>query len=255
MTGPPVGGRRILVTRALDQARQWEPVLVAAGYFPVYHPLIQIGAPRSWVAFDAAWAQLSTYDWLVFTSVNAVRFALSRSVSLGRQAPLLWPSIAAVGPSTASFLQEQGLSVAQIPDDFRQEGLMATFRNLPTGTRVLFPRAASGRDDLPRFLTARGCVVAVVAVCETHPLVCPGPLPDYDAATFASSSALKAFVAAYGTEVLSRRPIIAIGSTTAAAARDLELSARVAPTPDARGIVAALRSLEIPLPNHDPGAP
>ncbi len=241
------------MTRAAHQARQWEPTLVAAGYTPIYHPLIHIGPPASWAPFEAAWALLPTYDWLIFTSVNAVRFSLERSLPSDLETLRSRPAIAAVGPSTARFLQDLGLPVAKIPDDPRQEGLMAAFDALAVGTRVLFPRAAVGRDDLPRYLTSRGCLVDVVAVCDTQPLLPAPPLPDYDVGTFASSSALHAFVAAHGTEPLLGRPFVAIGSTTAATARQLGLDATVAPTPDARGIVAALQCLEIPLSKTDLG--
>ena len=248
-TSPPASGPksalrgyRVLVTRPLEQGAALAATLVAAGAVPVMYPTIALGPPPSWQAFDEAFARLVTYAWVVFTSPSAVRFALQRHPALGAAlADARAPRVAAVGRETARALNDHGVPVALVPEEQRQEGLVASFGALPAGTRVLFPQALGGRELLAEFLSAHGVSVDVVAVSQTTALPLDGAPPPFDAATFASPSALRAFVAARGAASLQGKLVAVIGPTTAEAARAAGVAVDVvAPAPSVGALVQAI---------------
>ncbi|MDB4979269.1 MAG: hemD, partial [Myxococcales bacterium] len=153
--------------------------------------------------------------------------------------------VAAVGAETARALETLGLPVALVPaaSAQHQEGLVAAFASagLSAGTRVLFPQALGGRELLRDVLVARGCVVDVVAVSQTLAVATSSPPPSFDAATFASPSALRAFVERWTAAPLAAAVVAVIGPTTAAAAH--ALGVRVDVQPDAPHMAALARAL------------
>jgi uroporphyrinogen-III synthase len=237
---PSLAGVRVLVTRPTEHSAAWIDAFAAAGATVIAYPTVEVVPPPSWDALDEAFGHLSEYDWLVFTSAAAARFSLARlpvtPVALAR------PRVAAVGRETARMLEAHGLAVALIPEDQRQEGLIEALGALRPGTRVLFPQAIGGRESLRDALLARGCTVDVVPASQTIALRDLPPPPPFDVATFASPSALRAFVATQGLAPLQRSAVAVIGPTTGAAATALGLTPIVAPSPSADALIHALAS-------------
>jgi uroporphyrinogen III methyltransferase/synthase len=244
----PLAGLRVLLTRPAEQAPPWAAALEAAGASVLRHPTIEVHPPPSWEPLDEALARLGEYAWLVFTSAAAVRFTLSRLGPGRTPAALQGLRVAAVGPETARALEESGLRVARIPEGSGQggEALAATLGDLHPGTRILFPQAVGGREELRNALHRRGCTVDVVPASQTVPRRDLPPPPPFDVATFASPSALRAFVAAHGLALLENAQVAVIGPTTATAADALGLHPVVADAPTVDALIRAIATLRRP---------
>jgi uroporphyrinogen-III synthase len=233
---------RVLLTRPQgDGSDEWAAALHAAGATVLAFPTLAVVPPESWDAVDSALARLPSYDFLIFTSQTTVDFLLGRMAGQ-RFPPALRAAIAAVGPATARAIEKGGGSVALLPADNRQEGLLEALRPVAAGKRVLLPMATGGRALLAETLRAWGCEVDVVAVYGTRPRADLGVPPPFDAAIFASPSALRAYLAAVGAASLAGKTVAVIGPTTANEAAAHGISAAVAASPDIEAIIEAIAS-------------
>jgi uroporphyrinogen-III synthase len=235
----------VLVTRPAEQAGPLADALRAAGATPVLYPTIEVSEPPDWAPFDAGFAAVRPGDWVVFTSPSAVRLAAERLRKTERSSALAALKVAAVGPGTAAALRAEGRSADLVPDagQRNQEGLAEALSGLAPGTRVLFPRALDGRDELARRLAERQVAVQLVPVSQTRPRALDPP-PGFDAAVFASPSAFRALVDRWGRAPLDGRACVAIGPVTAEAMRTAGVEpAAVAGDPTVAGVLVALLSV------------
>jgi uroporphyrinogen III methyltransferase / synthase len=157
-----LSGKTVLITRAASQSAELRSKLEDLGARVIECPTIQIVPPTTWKPVDDAIRRLNTYQWLLFTSANAVEQFMDR---MGERRPRI--PIAVVGSATAAKLGEWGLTASLVPQEFRAEGLLAAFPENLVGTRILFPRAEVAREMLPDELRRRGAVVDIVTVYRT----------------------------------------------------------------------------------------
>jgi uroporphyrinogen-III synthase/uroporphyrinogen III methyltransferase/synthase len=199
------------------------------------------GPPESWEPLDAALRALDGFDWVVFASGNGVERTLERMAAIGvSPAALAARRLAAVGPATAARLARDVRPPDFVPGEAKGEALAAEIAPLVRGRKVLLPRAAEGRAELPEGLAAGGAILSAPDAYRTvaAPAETLRPLADWisrgevDAVTFASPSAVKAVAGALGAErpALGRVLLAAIGPTTAAALREAGLEVGAMPS-------------------------
>lgn len=191
--------KRILVTRTRTQASDLAARLEALGATPILIPTIEIVPPKSYAPLDSALKQLESYDWLLFTSANAVE------VFHQRRNPSLKPQrIAVIGPATARAVQGIGLPVDLIPPKYIAESLAEALTPEADGKRILLIRAAEARDILPEALTAAGATVTIAEAYRNQ--IPPESIPALqqlfaspasypDAITFTSASTARNLIA------------------------------------------------------------
>jgi len=236
----PLSGRRIVVTRARDQASELIGRLRDLGAEVVELPTIAITGPADeGAALRAAVGNITGYDWVVFSSANAVE----RTLCHLRDARALGSvRIAVVGAATADALSHYRLVADLVPERFLAEGLVEVFPDGPG--RVLVPRAAAARDTLPDGLRSRGWDVDVVEAYRTQAVQPSGAelaaARKADAVTFSSSSTVTNYLRAAGGDGVP--PVVAcIGPVTATTATDAGLRVDVvATTSTVVGLVDAL---------------
>ena len=240
----PLFGRRIVVTRAREQASELRTRLEHLGAEVIELPSIALEP----IAFSLP--ALERYGWLVFTSANGVDAFFDRGLAAsGLDArALAGLRVAAIGPGTTAAIARHGLRPDLVPPRFVAESLLEAFPDPePPGARVLIARAASARDVLPEGLAARGYEVDVLAVYETVSLAPDGADVarvrggEVDAVTFTSSSTVKNFCDAVGPLAASQPSVISIGPVTSQSARDLGLRVDAEADPHTiDGLVAAV---------------
>ena len=251
----PLAGRRIVVTRAREQAGALSDALRANGAEVIVAPMIRIeplGA-EALAPLRAALEQLGRYRWVVFTSANTVRIVCDRLAEWGVSPSVFAGApVAAIGPATASALSEHGVQADVVPERFVAESVVEALaaRGGLRGARVLLPRALEARDALPDGLRAFGAETEIIPVYRTVTAAGDGRAlaadllgGRVDAVTFTSSSTVRHFTELVGAEAAGcgRFVTAAIGPVTAATARELGLDVAIeAEEYTVPGLVAAL---------------
>jgi uroporphyrinogen III methyltransferase/synthase len=231
----PLHGRRVLVTRSRSQSSKLAHRLILAGAEVIEAPTICIEPPTDTELLDESLRWAVMYDWVVFTSPNAVRAVTDRLRGLGLDARALGSvCIAAIGPATAEALAENFLSADLTAETSTSGGLaqsLATRLRATNGRlapQVLLPRSDLAGGELPEFLAKAGAEVTEVVAYRT---VRPDSLPPaaveainsrrLDWITFTSSSTVENFFALVGEDVdLGGARLAAIGPVTADALRE-----------------------------------
>ncbi|MGH2364312.1 MAG: uroporphyrinogen-III C-methyltransferase, partial [Chloroflexota bacterium] len=164
----PLFGLGVLVTRAAEQAGPFAGELRQLGARVYELPVIAV-EPVDGPGPAAALEHLPEYDWVIFTSTNAVRTLWTRLRASGRDARAFASArLCAIGPATAAALETLGLVPDVVPHEHVAEGVLAALQEQPL-RKVLLPCAAGARDVLPRGLRERGVEVDVVSFYRTVP--------------------------------------------------------------------------------------
>ena len=164
----PLFGRRIVTTRAKGQADALTSRLKALGADVIEMPTIEIQPAADYGPLDRALDELASYDWLIFTSANGVRFFLERLDRSAVDLRALRAKVCAIGPATRAAVEALHLKVDLMGREYVAEGLLEAFAAHDlAGRRVLLPRAAVARDLVPVELGRRGARVDVVEAYRT----------------------------------------------------------------------------------------
>jgi uroporphyrinogen III methyltransferase/synthase len=242
----PLFGKRVLVTRPREQAAEFSQLLESYGAEAVEAAMIRILPPDDYGPLDAACARLSDFDWVIFSSGNAVDAVIDRLLASPRDLRAFGGvKLCAVGSSTAGRLRHRGLKVDLLPSEYRAEALAAAIAQAGDvrGLRVFIPHADIGRELVAEELRRLGADVTEAIAYRT---VAADPEregePDVyrllldrriDVVTFTSASAVRSFVGVLGAEPaadLLRTTIVAsIGPVTAEAAAQYGIATTIMP--------------------------
>jgi uroporphyrinogen III methyltransferase/synthase len=224
----PLVGHRIIVTRPVERADSLERQLSELGAACLMQPAIEIGAPPDWQLVEAALARLEEFHWLIFSSVNGVRFFLDRLLLLGGDLRRLAEiKLAVIGPGTAEELARYHLKPDLQPDEYRAESLAAALADDARGQRFLLARASRGREVLAEQLVAAGGLVEQVLVYTSRDVEQADPeiaaalaAGGIDWITVTSSAIARSLVRLFG-EVLRKTKIASLSPITSATLRHL----------------------------------
>jgi uroporphyrinogen-III synthase len=249
----PLEGKRIVVTRAVEQSRDLMARLENMGAIVLLFPAVSFSEPSDTVVLDRAIRSLAEYDWILFTSANAVRFFAGRCRKLGVE-----PSqegnylCAAVGPATASAVAAEGFSVDHVAQEFLGSALARELSASLAGKKILLPRSERARPDLPNALKAVGADVMEIVAYHTGGVGVIEPEvmqaireAQVDVISFFSPSAIENMRVELGEELLSRlgakAAMAAVGPVTASALRSAGLLVAIeAPLATSKSLAAAI---------------
>lgn len=240
----PLFGRRIVVTRAREQASVFLTRLSELGAECVEFPTIEIVPPDSWKEMDRTIKELDSYKWLLFTSVNGVKYFFNRLYELDKDVRTLRNlKIGTIGPKTAEAVRERGIVPDLIPDEYRAESVVKAFEKEGiTDLKILLPRASEAREILPDELKRMGANIDVVKAYRT---IMPEKNTEQiksmfmekkiDMVTFTSSSTVNNFIKMFGEEAdqikewMDSVDVACIGPITARTAKKHGLNVTVMP--------------------------
>lgn len=243
----PLLGRRVVVTRTKAQASVLSNRLVELGATVLEVPTIEIQEPSdNYLALRSAVAEIANYEWIIFTSPNAVPVFFAH---LRDARDLAGVKVAAIGPGTAKEISKFNVVADFVPSEYVGETLV---REFPFGQgRILLPRAKVARDVIPLELVKKGWKVDIVEVYKTGQPEMDSALATEisacDAITFTSSSTVSNFMDVFGVDSLPAN-IIAIGPVTQVTLSNFGVyNVKVASNHDIEGLIQAI--LEV-FPQH-----
>ena len=240
----PLLGRRVLVTRPRIQARELSRPLEVLGATPIEIPTIEIVAPKDSGPLRRACTQVTSFDWIVFTSVNGVEAFMNTLMEHHPTIEVLNNiRLCAIGPATAASLGRFDLKVDVVPTDHRAEGVSEALREnrVSAGEKILLPRADIARALLPNELRLLGAEVTDVTAYRT---ALPSPKTGIavkelmnnqtvDVVTFTSASTARNFAKLLGTrtaiDLLNSTIVASIGPITAGAAKQIGIETTILP--------------------------
>lgn len=251
----PLAGKRIIVTRATDQAHDLVSALQSKGANVTLLPLVAFVPPDDWRLLDKQLQKLDSFDAILFLSRNAVRYLFQRCREAGVKcefSPSRRPFIATVGEGTRDAAMREALIVDYVSRAHTAESLVRELRSSLAGRNVFLPRGDRGDRELPTALREAGARVTEVVVYRTIPppnidRTVLNELRDsaVDSVIFASPSAFHSLCdlipPAEIAEISQFVEFAAIGPTTARAIRDLGVRVALeAAAPSASAIADAL---------------
>jgi len=230
----PLMGKKIVITRAREQASKLVELLSDLGAECLEYPTIKIVPPDDWEPLDTAVKNLSSYDWLIFTSVNGVNFFFKRLFKNNMDVRALNNlRIASIGPATAKRLFDFGLKSDIIPESYRAESVIEAFAGEDVkGKKILLPRAKEARPILPVELRKMGAEIDEISSYFTEAvtdnvqvLISELEQGSIDLVTFTSSSTVRNFYALLPPEkikaLMKGVTIASIGPITSDTAKEL----------------------------------
>jgi uroporphyrinogen III methyltransferase/synthase len=244
-------GKKVVVTRTREQASELINLLENCGAECLEFPTISLEPLDSYDILDRALVEIDTYQWILFTSINAVDYFFRRLFDLGKDVRYLnGPKIAAVGKVTAEALASRGIKADLLPEEYTGDGLAETLiKTGVEGLRILIPRALKARETLPESLTRAGAEVTVAPVYQNvlptsnageqlkEELCQALQEKTVDMVTFTSSSTVKNFATLMDIKtpeemrkLMSGVAVATIGPVTAKTAESLGLKIDVQPT-------------------------
>jgi uroporphyrinogen-III synthase len=238
----PLSSKRILITRAHEQAGAMARELEKLGATVVSIPTIEIRPPQSFQPLDKALQKIPAYDWLILTSVNGVKALFKRMEKQEMHSGMLRQlSVVAIGPATRAELEQHGVKVAITPEEYIAESVVSALKDKVAGKRVLLVRAKIARDVIPQELRRLGAEVDVAEAYETvvpqnsrekirAALADPEQRPNI--ITFTSSSTVKNFITLLGANVSPKEQlqgiaVASIGPVTSATLIEVGLGVNI----------------------------
>ncbi|HBC73298.1 MAG: uroporphyrinogen-III C-methyltransferase [Candidatus Wallbacteria bacterium GWC2_49_35] len=242
----PLSGRKIIVTRAREQASELSAQLERLGAMVYETPMIRLVPPDDgYESLKTAMAEISRYQMIVFTSVNGVSRFFERAAEFGHDIRILSGlSIAAIGEKTADALRARYLNVDIVPGEYKAENLAEKIIETHKSKKldILVARAQNARDTLVEALREAGHRVSVAHVYKTvHDAAGPFDIKEMlasgeiDVLTFASSSTVDNFMIAAGAGAVTDAvrnnglKIAAIGPITASTCAKYGVEAAIKP--------------------------
>ncbi len=231
----PLFGKKIIVTRAREQASDLVKLLTDSGAECIECPTIKVVDTDDKKPLDDAIVNLGMYEWLIFTSVNGVKYFFDRLFENGLDVRALGNlKTATIGPATSQKLLDYGIKSDVVPKTYRAEAVVEAFENIDVkGKKILLPRALEARSVLPEELTKMGAELDDVASYQTvtvHEnkdlLLSELESGNVDMVTFTSSSTVKNFSDMIPKErfdeLTNGLEVASIGPITSDTARDLK---------------------------------